>query len=380
MRQGKPLQNDEQEPWYAIRAVEQVDSPALIIYLDRVKKNIQTAVEMVGDPLRLRPHAKTHKSPAVTQLLLEAGVTKFKCATIAEADMLGAAGAGDVLLAYQPVGPKALRFIELIKRYPSTQFACLVDNSLAARFLSDEASRHGVHLSVFIDLNIGMNRTGIVPDDKAVSLFAKLSNMPGLKPVGLHAYDGHIGDLDLATRTEKVQQAFAPVAQLKKTLQEKGFTNLAIVSGGSPSFPVHAKNSEVECSPGTFVYWDAGYLQTLPEQAFQPAALLLSRVVSLPGEDLVCIDLGHKSVAAENPLQRRVQFLNAKEVAAVGQSEEHLLLKNNGNQTFSIGDVLYAMPVHVCPTCALYDKALVVQDGAVVDEWRTVARDRKITV
>lgn len=373
-------QHSEREVWYNIQSVENIDTPALVVYLDRIEANIRTVIATIGDTARLRPHAKTHKSPAVTRLLLNAGITKFKCATIAEAEMLGAAGAPDVLLAYQPVGPKAVRLVELAQRYPSTQFSCLIDSAKAAEALSIVLTQHDIELPVFIDLNAGMNRTGINPDQNAVALFEQVAKMKALKPVGLHAYDGHIVDHDLAVRVEKVQQAFAPVMQLKKSLREKGFPNITIVAGGSPTFPVHAKNGEVECSPGTFVYWDAGYQQAYPEQGFQPAALLLSRVISLPGNSLVCTDLGHKSVAAENPLPRRVHFLNADDVEFVGQSEEHLLLRNRGSRSLNIGDVLYGLPVHVCPTCALYERAFVVQGEKLIGEWKTVARDRKINV
>src|ERR1700754_572473 len=100
--------------WYRISNVDQLDTPALVVYPDRVKENIRTAVDMVGDPARLRPHVKTHKSPETTRLMLAGGIRSFKCATIAEAEMLALEGAEDVLLAYQPVGPKAARFIALI--------------------------------------------------------------------------------------------------------------------------------------------------------------------------------------------------------------------------------------------------------------------------
>src|SRR6188472_2814058 len=104
--------------WYRITNIDAIDSPALVIYKDRVIQNINTAVSMVGDIKRLRPHVKTHKSKEAAQLMMDAGIHKFKCATIAEAEMLAMIHAPDVLLAYQPVGPKLQRFIALIKKYP----------------------------------------------------------------------------------------------------------------------------------------------------------------------------------------------------------------------------------------------------------------------
>lgn len=367
-------------PWYAIHEINELDSPAFVIYLERVKQNIRSAIEMVGDAGRLRPHVKTHKSADVTRLMLQAGITKFKCATIAEAEMLAMAGAPDVLLAYQPVGPKAIRFITLKLQYPSTRFSCLIDDAEAAATFGAAAAKQGVEIPVFIDLNVGMNRTGITPGSNAVDLFKQVAEINGLMPAGLHVYDGHISAPDLAQRTTQCNEAFDQVEKVKDELRQKSFENITVVAGGSTTFPVHAKRKEVECSPGTFVYWDYGYLEAFPEQPFQPAALVISRVISHPGDGLLCVDLGHKSVAAENPLQRRVRFVNAMELEFVSQSEEHLVLKNNGNRTFIVGDVLYGMPVHVCPTCALYERAYVVENGNVIAEWKTVARDRKITL
>src|ERR1700754_3215354 len=103
--------------WYEISNIDQLDTPALVIYPDRVKENIRLAVEMAGDPARLRPHVKTHKSPETTRLMHAAGIRRFKCATIAEAEMLALEGAEDVLLVYQPIGPKAARLAALIRKY-----------------------------------------------------------------------------------------------------------------------------------------------------------------------------------------------------------------------------------------------------------------------
>ena len=368
----------ENDKWHLIKNIDKVDSPALVIYLDRVKKNIDLLKELIGDVERLRPHAKTHKSKEAALLLIKGGISKFKCATIAEAEMLASVKAKDVLLAYQPVGPKIDRFIMLLKSYPATAFACLVDDLEAAEFISEKAADAGLQIPVYLDLNTGMNRTGITPDEKAMELYLQCSKLKGIRPVGLHAYDGHITDVDFKTRKERCDEAFIPVENLKHTLIEQGFDEPVIVAGGSPTFPIHAKRKKVECSPGTFIYWDAGYLRNLPEQAFLPAALVVSRVISLPDAATVCIDLGHKSVAAENSLEKRVYFEALPELQPVGQSEEHMVLRTEMGHPYKIGDVLFGLPYHICPTCALYERALLVEDGNVTTEWKIEARDRKI--
>ncbi|HKZ66903.1 MAG TPA: D-TA family PLP-dependent enzyme, partial [Chitinophagaceae bacterium] len=353
------------EDWYRINNIDEIDSPALVIYPDRVKKNIALLKSMINDADRLRPHVKTNKAKEACLLLLEAGISKFKCATIAEAEMLGQVKAPDVLLAYQPIGPKVQRFISLIKHYRATKFSCLVDNISSAQEIAKEAINAGIEIPVYVDLNVGMNRTGIIPGQKALELYMQCSQIKGIIPVGLHVYDGHITDPEFDIREKRCNEAFEPVDQLRKELTQKGFSEPVIVAGGTPSFPVHAKREKIQCSPGTFIYWDAGYVQKYKEQSFLPAALVISRIISLPNETTICADLGHKSVASENPLNNRVHLINAPELIVIGQSEEHLVLQTNKDHHYKRGDVLYGMPVHICPTCALYERALIAEDGEV---------------
>lgn len=368
------------EEWYKISNIDTIDSPALVIYPDRVKKNIELLVSMINDISRLRPHVKTHKTKEAALMQMEAGIKKFKCATIAEAEMLGSINAPDVLLAYQPIGPKADRFIALIKKYPDTKFSCLVDDGEAAKAIATKASNAEIVIPVYIDLNIGMNRTGIFPDQRAIDLYKLCSSIKGINSVGLHAYDGHIHDKDFDTRKKKCDEAFAKAEKVKEEITKAGIPEPIIIAGGSPTFPIHAKRKNIECSPGTFIYWDAGYQQGLAEQAFLPAALVITRVISHPAENIFCTDLGHKSNAAEKDLDHRVRFLNATEVKFIGQSEEHLVMQTDQTDHYKVGDVLYGVPFHICPTCALYERALIVENGKVNGEWRIIGRDRKISV
>lgn len=370
---------NQQTDWYTIADIDHLDSPALVIFPKRVKANIQRLVSMTGDVSRLRPHIKTHKTREATDLMLAAGITKFKCATIAEAEMLGQCNAPDVVLAYQPAGPKLIRYIGLILKYRNTHYTCLVDNIDAAREMAKLPASAGHSMHVYLDINVGQNRTGIAPE-KAMELYEFCANTRGLTPVGLHAYDGHIRNKDFAERTQACNEAFAKVEALQKAIVEKGYPEPVIIAGGSPTFSIHCKRREVECSPGTFVFWDKGYSDLCPEQPFEPAAVLVTRVISLPDATKICLDLGHKSVAAENEIERRVFFPRAQQLKPIGQSEEHLVLEAGANHSFKVGDVLYGIPFHICPTVALYERAITVEDGKIVGEWRIVARDRKITI
>jgi D-serine deaminase-like pyridoxal phosphate-dependent protein len=368
-----------EENWFIIDDIDKLDTPALVIYPERVKYNIELAKEMIGDVSRLPPHVKTHKCKETAMLMLGAGITKFKCATIAEAEMLGMCKTPDVLLAYQPIGPKLERFIKLIKAYPDTHYSCLVDNVMAAKHISEEAVVQNFQITVYIDLNVGQNRTGIDPQH-ALNLYWECLSLPGIKLAGLHAYDGHIHDADLDTRIQKCDVAFERVAWLISEIRQRGWPDPVIIAGGSPTFPIHAEREGIECSPGTFVYWDRGYGLNCAEQKFLPAAIVVSRVISLPDERLICLDAGHKSVAAENEINKRIYFMNAPELKMTGQSEEHLMCEAGAGHRYQAGDVLYGMPYHVCPTVALYERAITIENNQISGEWMNVARDRKINI
>jgi D-serine deaminase-like pyridoxal phosphate-dependent protein len=370
----------KEQEWYIINNIDELDTPALVVYPERVKHNIGILKSMIDDVARLRPHAKTHKNKEVTLLMMEAGITKFKCATIAEAEMLASCEAPDVLLAYQPVGPKLERFTHLILAFPHTKFSCLVDNLFSAAAISKAASDNQIRIAVYIDLNIGQNRTGISPGEKALQLYIDCNQLPGIKLVGLHAYDGHITTPDFKDRTDQCNAGFEPVLELQSLIKQRGYPEPIIIAGGSPTFSVHTKRKNIECSPGTFIYWDRGYGTTLSEQVFLPAALVVARIISRPTETTLCLDVGHKSVAPENEISKRIFFLNAPELLMQSQSEEHLVADAGKDHAYFIGDILYGLPYHICPTVALYERAITVENNAINGEWKNVARDREITL
>ncbi len=364
--------------WYEIQNIESIDSPALIIYKARVQQNIQSLIQM-KDVEHLRPHVKTNKITEVCRMMLNAGIAKFKCATIAEAEMLGMIKAPDVLLAYQPTITKAKRLIQLIQKYPSTKFACLIDDAENAENISNIFKQNNLIIDVYIDLNVGQNRTGIKPEN-TFQLYDDCKALKGINIIGLHAYDGHIRDTDVAQRKHNTDAAFDAVIRLANEIETSTQKKLIIVAGGSPTFPVHAQRKNIECSPGTFILWDYSYATQFADEPFEFAALVITRVISIIDEHAICVDLGHKSVASENTIDKRVHFLNAENVQPISQSEEHLVLKVDDTSVYKIGDVLYGVPYHICPTVALYERAIVIENNNAFDEWKVIARDRKINV
>jgi D-threonine aldolase len=363
-----------------IKNLSQLDTPAVVVLPEIVKRNIQQLVNSIDDVKRLRPHIKTHKCQNVVEMLQAFGIQKFKCATIAEAELLGMCLAEDVLLAYQPNEAKLKRLIQLIQKYPRTQFSCLVDSFEVAEMMEKILQENQIKLAVFIDLNVGMNRTGILPEN-AFDLFTDIQKLTHLHVHGLHAYDGHIHDVDFEARIKSYEIAFNPVKKLLKIFENQGIKNLKIVAGGSPTFPILAKNEQIECSPGTFVFWDKGYQENMPEQGFEVATFVVTRVVSLPEPNKICLDLGHKSIASENILNRRVYFPELPNAQFVGHSEEHLVLEVEENHAYKIGDILLGIPIHICPTIALHERLYVIENEALTgEEWKILARDKKIYI
>ncbi|WP_116771186.1 D-TA family PLP-dependent enzyme [Maribacter litoralis] len=367
------------ENWYSIQHPEHIISPSLLVYADRIQHNIDLMIAMTGDVNRLRPHVKTYKNANIIKMQMDAGIQKFKCATIAEAELLGDCKAKDVLLAMQPIGPNAERFVELIKKYPNTLFSTIIDNTKSLHVLSKLAHLNAIKISLWIDINNGMNRTGISPDDKALTLYRELYENEHLIAEGLHVYDGHLRNTDPATREADCNAAFEPVLSLKNNIEKLQIPSPKIVAGGSPTFPYHSIRKDVDASPGTTLLWDSGYGNAFPEMKFLPAAILMTRILSKPTTGILCFDLGHKSVAPEMPFPR-IEFLDLKHSKQISQSEEHLVVEYDDLTIPEVGDVHYAIPKHICPTVAKYDTLTVVKDNQVIDFWPVSARTQKSTI
>lgn len=369
---------------------ETIPSPALLIFPEQVEQNIAHMVDIVGGkPERLRPHIKTHKLGEIVKMQLAHGITKTKCATIAEMEMCAEADSPDVMMAYPPIGPNIARLLKLTELFPSVKFSAVCDSDEAAKAIAAEFSTVGKSLPLCIDINPGMNRTGILPGPEAIELVKQIVATEGIEFAGVHAYDGHIHDAELEVRIRRFAESFDPIFAFIDELKEAGIETKALVTGGSPTMALHAEKAaempfSYECSAGTPTLWDTGYEDAFPELGFVWAAALLTRVISKPGtpdENLICVDLGHKAVAAEMSLDMRVRFPSLPDAEFLGQSEEHLVIKTEVASSLTIGDVLYGIPRHICPTVALHQEVVIVRDGAATGErWEIKARDRRLTV
>ncbi len=367
-----------ENPWWEIDNIAEIASPALLVYPDHIQDNIAEMIRMVGDAGRLRPHVKTHKLGEVTALQLKAGIRKFKCATIAEAEMLGESKAPDVLIAYQMVGPNQVRFANLVEHFQDTKYASLIDDKKTAKELSDLFVSRNIMTDVFLDLNNGCNRTGIQYAEGAFDLYKYAVSLPGLNVRGIHAYDGHVRSAALKQRKSESNGSFVEVEKMVAEIEKEWNVSPEVVMGGSPTFGVHASREKVDCSPGTCLLWDWGYARDYPELKFKFGAVLISRIISKPAKNRICLDLGHKAVAADQPLPR-VQFLNIPKTIVLGHSEEHLILEVEDNSDYEIGDVFYGIPFHICPTTALHQRVGVVKNKEVKEYWNVNSRNRVLT-
>ena len=367
---------------YFVEDVSQIHSPGLLIYLDYVKANLDEMIRIAGSPDKLCPHCKTHKTREIAKLMLERGIHNQKAATIAEAEMLASSGVPNILIAYQMVGPNINRLSQLIDKFPASRFATLIDNPHALDSLSATMHEKDQQVDVLIDLEAGMQRTGIEPGAEAIELIEMAMTSPGITLDGLHWYDGHNRSPENAERIGVAVADWRKLQSFKDQLLLSGIPINRVVAAGIGSFPVLAETASMnlQLSPGTPTYFDADMQERFPDMNFQPAALILTRVISSNRPGHLTLDIGHKSCAADMPAGNRLRFPCIPDAQEVLQSEEHCVIKTSLADQFSIGSATVAIPRHACPVSAVHRFGDVIAQGKIVDRWEMVGRDRTLTI
>lgn len=378
-------------PSYSFKASEGIISPALIYYRDLLKHNLQQAIATAHGADHLWPHVKSHKIAEMIRMSMEYGIRRFKCATIAEAEMAASCGAEHIMLSYPLVGPNIARFIKLSEVFSSTHFYAIGDCfDMLSRLGEAVKSSSLRNIDILVDVNMGMDRTG-VPLSELASFCDACASIEGLTLKGLHCYDGHRTEHEYSDRKEQSDAVDRALKPLLKSICKNHPTCSLVIIGGSPSFPCHADshlidNEETQSvsvyySPGTIFVHDYGYSQKFPDLPYIPAAAILTRVISTPNKGIFSIDLGYKGIAAD-PAGIRGQLLGVKDCEEMFQSEEHWTFRmkpGHEDKCPKVGDELFVIPTHICPTSALYPSVLVVEHGEIVDKWEVTARNRKIT-
>jgi D-serine deaminase-like pyridoxal phosphate-dependent protein len=366
---------------HKVTGLENVMTPALLFYPEIVSSNIERTLELLGgDPQRWRVHIKTAKLGYTVRMLVERGIRNFKCATTLELLVACECRAADVLLAYPSIGANARRVREIAEQFRQVRISILAENEEQVR------QWHGGRVGVFLDINPGMNRTGIEQNHGGeVVKVARAIGASGLEFRGLHYYDGQYGAFEEPQRTAAAHEGYHRLLQLVSEVERSGASVPEVITAGTPTFPCslsytgfHDASFLHRISPGTIVYCDASSLAQLPrEYGYRPAVLVLTRVISHPRQGIVTCDSGHKAVSADAGVPTCL-VVGHSELTPLSPSEEHLpLAVAEGSIPPQLGELLYLMPRHVCPTVNNFDDALIVRNGRIESVEKVSARGRE---
>ena len=371
----------QQFPWhdrYRLSGAERVLTPALLVYPEVIASNIECTLNLLGGNAdRWRAHIKTAKLNYTLGRLLEHGIVNFKCATTLELLEACQSGAKDILVAYPIMGANARRVREIKQQFPRVAISVLVENEDQLRQWA------GADIGVFLDINPGMNRTGIEQSSRQrVVDLAQATKQAGIEFRGLHYYDGQYGDVAEPERTKASHAGYAQLMELVGDLEHSGLRVPEVITAGTPTFPCSLAYTEFQSgnfihrvAPGTVVYNDATSLAQLPPQyGYAPAALVVTRVVSQPHRGMVTCDAGHKAVSADAGVPTCV-VVGHPELMPLSPSEEHLPLQVKEDfEVPRIGDLLHLVPRHVCPTVNNFDAAIIVRHGQIESVQKVSAR------
>jgi len=371
-------------PWnsrFNVSGSEDVLTPALLVYPQIVAANIDCTVALLGgDASRWRVHIKTAKLGYTLHMMVQRGVRNFKCATTLELLVACECGADDVLVAYPTVGANARRVREIAQQFPQIRVSVLAENEEQIR------QWRGSRIGIFLDINPGMNRTGVEQShaSEIVALAGAIA-AAGLEFRGLHYYDGHYGGVAQPERSKAAHDGYNRLMNVIGEIERSGTIVPEVITAGTPTFPCSLSYAGFRnagfihrISPGTVVYGDASSLALFPkEYGYQPAVLVLSRVISRPSAGIATCDAGHKSVSADAGVPTCV-VVGHQELTPRSPSEEHLpMAVAEGASGPKVGDLLYLMPRHVCPTVNNFDCALLVRGGAIKAVEKVSARGRE---
>ncbi len=310
---------------YTLVDPDALETPAMLLFQDVMDNNIRKVCELVGGGQNLMAHVKTHKSWAVARRQVELGIRGFKCSTLKELEMVLRAGADKAILSYPQVQERKIeRLCDVVLSHPDAWIAAIVSSPFHVDVLASVATRRKQSLRVMLDLDAGMHRTGVGFGPEAESLYRKIDAHPMLQPSGFHLYDGHDEFSDVKEHEAAAQKNVQSLRDFQQLIESAGMPVPCVVAGGSWTFPYYARTEGIYGSPGTFVYWDAGYSASMPDLPFRCAALILTHVVDrYPDSGTITTDLGSKGVCSDLPLEERAFLLGHDTAHLVGQSEEH---------------------------------------------------------
>jgi 3-hydroxy-D-aspartate aldolase len=346
--------------------LEEVDTPALILDLDGFERNQKTLFDLVKGRVRVRPHAKTHKSPDVAQRQIALGAVGMCCQKVSEAEAMVDGGVHDVLISNEVVGaPKLARLAELSRR---AKLGICVDHADNVRAIAAT----GAKLDVYIEIDVGMRRCGVAPGAPAVALAREILKN-GMKFAGLQAYHGraqHIRSME--ERHAVIETAAQHVQHTKRLLAEAGIACPVVTGAGSGTFMLEVEAGawdEIQC--GSYAFMDVDYAKNewaAPLPRFEHALFVLSTVMSRPSAEVAIVDAGLKASSVDSGMPGVWQ----KDLRYTHASDEHGWVE--GKSVPALGEKLLLVPGHCDPTINMYDWYVCIRGGVVVDLWPITAR------
>ncbi|MEO6023815.1 MAG: DSD1 family PLP-dependent enzyme [Burkholderiales bacterium] len=359
-------------------ALEDVDTPALLIELDALERNLRRLPEsLIGKPVRIRPHAKTHKSPIIALKQIELGAIGVCCQKVSEAEAMVDGGVRDVFVSNEIVGAQKLaRLGQLATR---AKIGVAVDDAQNLPDLSAAAKKHGAQLDLYIEINVGTPRCGVMPGHPALVLAKIIAGSEHLRFAGLHAYHGKAQHLrTYADRRANIHAASSHALETKQLLEKNGIACPIITGAGTGTYLFEAASKVYnEIQPGSYVFMDADYGRNRAEDGevfvqFENSLCVWTTVMSKPAADRAVVDAGLKAHSVDSGMPTVVGYPG---VEYVGASDEHGVLKiSNPGSSLKLGDKIKLIPGHCDPTVNLYDWYVCVRNGIVEHLWPITAR------
>ena len=357
--------------------VSEVDTPALLIELDALERNIRSMQERIkATKLRLRPHAKTHKSTAIANMQIAAGAVGVCCQKVSEAEILVDGGIGDVLISNEVVGTAKLDRVAALAR--RAKVAVCVDDAENVEQLAAAAEQFGARIDVLVELNVGANRCGVETPADVVRLAAAIARVKSLRFAGLQAYHGSAQHLrGREERRSAIASAAAKVFETLELLRRNGL-ECGIVSGaGTGTFEFEIESGVYnELQVGSYVFMDADYGRNLdrdgkPVSEFENSLFLLASVMSAPTAERAIVDAGLKALSVDSGMPLVAGCDGASYARA---ADEHGRLDVGGNHRFKLGEKLRLIPGHCDPTVNLHDWFVGIRNDHVECVWPVSAR------
>lgn len=359
--------------------VSELETPALLIDLDIFERNLRRAADYTkAHNLRLRPHTKTHKTPAIGRRQLDLGAVGLTVAKVGEAEVMLRAQPPDLLVAYPVIGQSKLaRLMEVARQ---TRVTVALDSPVAAQQLSDAARAAQVEIGVLAEVDVGMGRVGVAPSD-LLALAQGILRLPNLQFEGITFYPGHIKDYDAKGKAE----LDALSRLLQSVLDEFCRAGIAvnIVSGGSTPtlFHSHEVAGLTEIRPGTYVYNDLNTVRSGACGLEDCAASILLTVVSTAHPEQMIIDGGSKTFSSDrlaNSSENTFGYLVEAPGAVLHKmNEEHGFVDlTKAEKSFAVGDRIHMIPNHICVAVNLHERVYGVRNGQVEEVWTVEGRGK----